>query len=253
MKIFRIMAAAGLAGAVIFTAAGCANYNRTGSGLPEKESETAVSETAEETVTKAPQSAHDVSVEDLSKTTYTDDYNNTYTSVYPKLIVDGKEATNINETISSYILKTYPIQIKTDYGYIEGYETSYRWGVMGNTVSIVIHASSIDSDYFTNEVFNYDLDTLKQLDDSEVVKRFGMTDEVFFNNTVDIIKKAGDDNRSYDLDKTVAAVNYDNVTPFVTSKGNPGVAASIYYVSDSQFGGSTSVRCFDMTTMEQGY
>ena len=83
MKIFRIMAAAGLAGAVIFTAAGCANYNRTGSGLPEKESETAVSETAEETVTKAPQSAHDVSVEDLSKTTYTDDYNNTYTSVYP--------------------------------------------------------------------------------------------------------------------------------------------------------------------------
>lgn len=124
--------------------------------------------------------SHDVKVEELSKDSYTDEYKETHTSVYPKLIVDGKEATEINEELRSYIQKTYPLREKTEYGYLEGYEVSYKWGVNGNVVSIVIKSSAISSDYFTTEAFNYDLDTLTPLADSEVVKRLGMTDDDFF-------------------------------------------------------------------------
>lgn len=194
---------------------------------------------------------HDVKVEDLSKDNYTDSNNDTYTSVYPKLIVDGKEAAEINESLRDYIKKTYPIKVETEYGITEGYETSYKWAVKGNIVSIVIHVSGICSDYFTNEAFNYDLDTLKPIDDSEVVKRLGMTDEAFFGKTSDILKKECKDIGDYDLDKTLASVNYDNITPFITSDGKPGVVAGIYYAADSQFGGMVSVRGFNLETGER--
>ena len=248
MKALKILMTAGLAGAVIVASAGCANYNTAGTDKPEIA--TTVNESVEAPATEAPALQHDVKVEDLSQTTYTDDYNNTYTSVYPKLIVDGKEATEINEALANYILKTYPMQIKTDYGYTEGYKTGYKWGVRGNVVSIVIHISSLDSDYYTNEVYNYDLDTLKAIDDSEVVKRFGMTDDDFFAKTKEILKKESD-GRDLDLEKTLAAVNYDNITPAVTPDGNIGVAAGIYYAPDSQFGGMVSTSCYDLNTAER--
>lgn len=196
---------------------------------------------------------HEVKIIDLDKSTYTDESNETYTSVYPKLIVDGKEATEINERLKSYILKTYPIKVKTEYGYIEGYETSYRWGVNCNIVSINIHVSGICSDYFTNEVFNYDLDTLKPVDDSEVIKRFGMTGEEFISKTKEILKKNCEGKQDFDLDKTLAAANFDNISPFITPDGQLGVLTGFVFAEDSQFGGMESVRGFDIMTMGRIY
>ena len=201
--------------------------------------------------TEAAAGSHDVKVEELSKDSYTDEYKETHTSVYPKLIVDGKEATEINEELRSYIQKTYPLREKTEYGYLEGYEISYKWGVNGNVVSIVIKVSGISSDYFTTEAFNYDLDTLTPLADSEVVKRLGMTDDVFFKKTAEVLKKEYGNILDFDLDKTLASVDYDHITPFITSEGNPGVVIGIYFAADSQFGGLVSARCFDIKTMER--
>lgn len=207
---------------------------------------TSAAATTEAAATEAATGSHDVKVEELSKDSYTDEFNDTYTSVYPKLIVDGKEATEINESLKSNIQKKYPLREKTDYGYLEGFEIKYEWGVNGNVVSIVIRVSGIKSDYFTTEAFNYDLDTLKALDDSEVVKRLGMTDDDFFKKTAEILKKKCESISDYDLDKTLASVNYDNITPFITTDGNPGVIAGIWYAADSQFGGLVSARCFDI-------
>ena len=225
-------------------ASGCAGKPKVLSS--EVHASTSAAATTEAAATEAVTGTHDVKVEELSKDSYTDEYNDTYTSVYPKLIVDGKEAAEINESLRSYIQKTYPLREKTDYGYLEGSEIKYVWGVNGNVVSVVILVSGIKSDYYTTEAFNYDLDTLKALDDSEVVKRLGMTDDDFFKKTAEILKKECGDVRDYDLDKTLASVNYDNITPFITADGNPGVIAGIYYSADSQFGGMVSARRFDI-------
>lgn len=207
--------------------------------------------TTEAATSEAVKGTHEVKVEELSKDSYTDDYNDTYTSVYPKIIVDGKEATEINESIRNYIQKNYPLRTKTEYGYVEGSEITYKWGANANTISVIINVSGIKSDYFTTEVFNYDLDTLKSIDDSEVVKRLGMTDDEFFSKTAEVLKKALGNISDYDRDKTLASVNYDNITPFITSDGKPGVIAGIFYAADSQFGGLVSVRSFDLSTMER--
>ena len=239
-------------------ASGCAGKPRVlSSEVHASTSATATTEASTNTTatgasnTEAVTGPHDVKVEDLSKDSYTDEYKDTYTSVYPKLIVDGKEATEINESLKSHIQKTYPLREKTEYGYLEGSEVSYVWGVNSNVVSIVIEASGIKSDYFTSEAFNYDLDTLKPLDDSEVVKRLGMTDDEFFKKTAEILKKECGNISDYDLDKTLASVNYDNITPFITSEGTLGVVAGIYFAADSQFGGLVSVRSFDIKTMKR--
>ena len=216
----------------------------------ETTTEAATSETAliESESSEATKASHQVNVEVITTQTYSEgayDVN----SVVPKLTVDGVEATEINASLESYIQKTYPLENKGDY--YEGWSTSIKWGANENTVSIVILASDTSSDYFTCEVFNYDLDTLTAIDDSEVTKRLGMTDEEFFGKTEEIINNYCGNGR-YDLDKSLAAVNYDKATPLITPDGNPGVAACIVYPVDSQFSGLESIRCFNMTTMEYG-
>ena len=206
---------------------------------------TAVSESTVEETT-AP--AHQVTVEDLTNVTLSDGVTD-YNSSIPKLIVDGQEATEINNSISNYIQETYPLE-KTDDG-VDGYETRYSWGVMDNTVSIVINASAVCEDYFTCEVFNYDLDTLQPLSDSEVVSRFGMTDDEFFSKTAEVYMSYFGNIPDYDINKSIAAINYDKITPMITSNGNPGVAGCVIYAADSQFGGMESIRCFDIVTMER--
>jgi len=259
MKVFNKLAAAGLAGAVIL-AAGCAN-NNPGTQPPVTESETAASQATESTevqtpdtavettdsvVTEVSVAAHDVSVEEIKKLS-SDQGDFEYNSVAPKLIVDGNEATEINDSLSKYIEENYPLDIDGDYP--DGMSTKLVWGVKDNIVSIVICARSTDSDYFTREAFNYDLDTLEELDDSEVVKRLGMTDDEFFGKTSDIVKKYCD-GKDYDLEKCLAAVNYDKITPFIMPDGTPGVICCIVYGQDSQFMGLESGRGFNMTTME---
>lgn len=172
-----------------------------------------------------------------------------YTMVVPKITVDGKEATEINESLSKYIKENYKLEVNEDHA--DGMSTKIFWGVKDNTLSIIICADETFTDYFTRDVFNYDLDTLKTLEDSEVTKRLGMTDEAFFAKTTEILKKYCEKNpSSYDLDKTLASVKYDKITPFVMPDGTPGVLCPICYSADSQFSGSDSMRCFNMTTME---
>lgn len=222
-------------------AAGCA----TTKPKTEPASTNAVSS---EVTTEAAKDSHQVTVEDLTKTTLTDSAGE-YTSSLPKLIVDGVEATEINNSISSYISQIYPMTKDGDY--VDGYQTRYSWGVKDCTVSIVITASAVSEDYFTSEVFNYDLDTLKPLDDSEVTKHLGMTDEEFFSKTAEIYENYCGTIPDYDLEKSIAAISFGKVKPFITSNGNPGVAGCIFYAAGSQFGGMESVRLFDMTTMER--
>ena len=214
--------------------------------------------TAEET-TEAPSAesetsgdvkvSHEVNVETVTIMTYSDGVNE-LVNVVPKIIVDGEEATEINASLSDYIQKTYPMEKNGDY--VDGWSTKIKWGANENTVSIIIYASDTSTDYYTCEVFNYDLDTLTELDDHEVTKRLGMTDEEFFSKTEAIVKKYCDDGRAYDPDKSLEAVNYDKATPFITPDGNPGVSVCLIYSQDTQFMGAEGVRCFNMTTMESG-
>lgn len=230
-------------------ASGCTGKPKTLSSQAHVSNSTAV--TTEAVTTKAATGSHTVSVEELSKDSYTDEYNDTYTSVYPKIIVDGKEAAEINESLKSFIQKTYPLRTKTEYGYLEGYEITYSWGANANTISVIIRVSAIKSDYYTNEVFNYDLDTLKTIDDSEVVKRLGMTDDEFFSKTAEVLKKEMGENRTFDLDKTLSSLNYDKLTPMITPDGNPGVLAALDYAAGEQFGGLVNAMRFDLKAMKR--
>lgn len=170
------------------------------------------------------------------------------TSIVPRLFVDGKEATEINASLSAYIQKEYPLEKDGDY--VDGWSTKLSsWGVKDNIVSIVIFAGDTSSDYSTYEAFNYDLDTMKALENSEVTKRLGMTDEELFDKTAEIIKNFCN-KRNYNLDKSLALINYDKITPFVMEDGTPGVMACVVPPDDSQFAGSESRCRFSLTTME---
>ena len=132
--------------------------------------------------------------------------------------------------------------------------TTIAWGAKDNTLSIVICASETFTDFYTRDVFNYDLDTLKAIEDSEVTKRLGMTDDEFFAKTKEILTSFCENNPSvYDLNKTLESVKYDKITPFVTPDGMPGVLCPLCFPEGSQFSGADSMRCFNMTTMKQEY
>ena len=241
-------------------ATGCVNNGAAPASAPETTA-TSATETATETTaattettteSSAPETsetkktAHQVTVEVLKKMTYSDG-NNEFSSVYPKITVDGKEASAINKTLTDHIQKKYPME--KDGVNIDGWATKISWGANENTLSIVILASDVSTDYFTTEVFNYDLDTLEKIDDGEVTKRLGMTDSDLFAKTKEILKKYCTE-RHYNTDKSLAEVNYDKITPYITRDGKAGVAATVYYERDSQFSGMDSVRTFSIHTMD---
>ena len=213
--------------------AGCANNRKSTEG------ETPASTTAESAVP-----SHQVTVEDLTREVITLG-DTEYIRSCPKLIVDGVEATEINNAISEHVEETYPFEQISEIN-ADGYETLYKWGVKDNTVSIVIYASAVCEDYYTVEVYNYDVETLTPLEDTEVAKRLGMTDEEFFDRTAEIFNERYGGIADIDLEKSIAQIDYYNITPYITPEGKPGVAACIYYSRDSQFCGMESMRCFEM-------
>ena len=204
-------------------------------------------ETTEETeASKTEGYTYDITVEAVT-TTLSDDYGE-HTRILPKLIVNGEEATEINNEISSYMDENYALE--KPYGYLEGFETNYNWGVKDNTLSFVINANYISEDWGEHVIFNYDLDTLEPLEDSEVTSRFGLTDDELFSKTAEIYTKCFADREYIDLDKSIEMIGYDKITPFVTPDGNIGVAGAIVTGGDSQFSGLESISCFDLTTMD---
>ncbi|MCR5341490.1 MAG: hypothetical protein K6E60_09100 [Saccharofermentans sp.] len=240
-------------------ATGCVNNGAAPASAPaettsatETTTETTAATTEATTESSAPETsetkktAHQVTVEVLKKMTYSDG-NNEFSCVYPKITVDGKEASSINRSLTDHIQKKYPME--KDGVNIDGWATKISWGANENTLSVVILASDVSTDYFTTEVFNYDLDTLEKIDDSEVTKRLGLTDADLFAKTKEILTKYCKE-RGYNLDKSLADVNYDKITPYITRDGKAGVAATVYYVRDSQFSGMDSVRTFSLHTMD---
>ena len=227
----------------IISAALCLSFLASGCTVNKKApaSEPASSDTS---VAAEAASSHQVTVEDLTRNVISLGETD-YISSCPKLIVDGVEATEINTAIREHIQEEYPLT--TDGEYVDGYETIYKWGVKNNTVSIVVYATYVSEDYYTVEVYNYDLDTLSPLEDTEVAKRLGMTDEEFFSKTAEIFTERYGDVRDIDVVKSIEQIDYYNITPYITPEGNPGVAAYIYYAQDSQFCGMESMRCFDLT------
>ncbi|MBR6879520.1 MAG: hypothetical protein IKN14_00360 [Clostridiales bacterium] len=209
----------------------------------EAKSSAAATEESTEGSTEAPAPTHEVTVDTVVVMAYSDGVYD-YTSVVPNLIVDGQEAGDINAEISNYIREKYPMTIEDDF--VDGYTTSLEWGTTGNTVSIVIYASDIYSDYFTCEVFNFDLDTLTAIDDSEVAKRLGYGEDEFLGKAAEVIR-AYCEGKDFDLDKCVSSVSFDTLTPFITSEGGAAVAATLYFAPDSQFSGSESVRVFNLS------
>ena len=165
-------------------AAGCNGNKETPASESEAPGTSAVTteeETTEETeASKTEGNTYDITVEDVT-TTLSDDYGE-YTRILPKLIVNGEEATEINNEISSYMDENYALE--SPYGYLEGFETNYNWGVKDNTLSFVINANYISEDWGEHVIFNYDLDTLEPIEDSEVTRRFGLTDEELFIGTL---------------------------------------------------------------------
>ena len=202
--------------------------------------------TTDETVIEPSASAHQVNVETVVLLS-SKEGDVEYTSVVPKITVDGKEATEINDQLKSYIQKEYPMQMDGDRA--DGMATKLAWGVKDNILSIVIYASETFTDYATFDVFNYDLDTLKVADDSAVLLAFGIKDEDFLSQTTEIVK-ASCTERGYDLEKSLAAVNFDKCSPFVTPDGTLGVAANFAYPADSQFSGGNTTRCFYLSTKD---
>ena len=204
-------------------------------------SETQTETTSEETVWTF-KSSHDVRVETVTLQRL-DDGNYTFATLVPKIFVDGKEASEINSFLNEYIQKNYPLRIEDNYA--DGMSETFDCGVKDNILSIHISASATDCDYFTGEVLNFDLDTLKQLENSEVTKLLGMTDDAFLSKATDIVKAACKDS-GYDLDKSVALVKYDKVTAFIQPDGTIGVAATLVYSDQTQFVGMECVRCFNI-------
>lgn len=229
-------------------AAGCTHNGPNPSSEPTATSATAAptetTETSEETTVEPANATHQVTVEIVTLQSSKD---GEYNQVVPNVIVDGKEAMDINNVLSSYIQKEYPLDIFDDHA--EGMATRLYWGVKDNVLSIVIFASETFTDYYTYDVFNYDIDTLKGIDNSEAVKSLGMTEEEFFSKTSEIVNSYCTD-YGYDLEKSLQAVNFDKCKPFVMPDGTVGVAASIAYPADSQFGGGDSTRCFNLATKE---
>lgn len=228
-------------------AAGCTHNGPNPSSEPTVTETSAVitetTETSEETTVEPTKGEHQVTVEIVTLQSSKD---GEYNQVVPNVIVDGKEAMDINNVLSSYIQKEYPLEIFDDHA--DGMATSLYWGVKGNVLSIVILASETFTDYYTYDVFNYDLDTLKGIDNSETLKNLGMTEEEFLSKTSEIVNGYCTA-YGYDLDKSLAAVNIEKCKPFVLPDGTIGVAASIAYPADSQFSGE-STKCFNMATKE---
>ncbi|MCR4703509.1 MAG: hypothetical protein K5665_07610 [Saccharofermentans sp.] len=253
MKEFRKLITICLAGTVILTAAGCAGNDKPAvkpsdtDGPLVTEVETAGSETLIETDDSSEElaSTHDVKVESQTIAVMVDSSGSEYKAVLPFVFIDGGEATEINTAISNHIQETYP-QDNVD----DGFAIRYAYGVKSNSLSLLIRISHHSSDYFTTEVYNYDLDTMNELEAGEVTKRLGMTDVEFFSKTDTVIRDYCDGMIDLDLDASIASINYDKITPFILPDGDPGVLACIVYASDSQFGGMESLRCFNLATMD---
>lgn len=222
-----------------FLASGCITK---GQDIPSP-SEAFESEISEAT-TEETAEAHEVTVDVITLVSSDDGL---FTQVVPNVTIDGNEAADINDMLSSYIRSEYPLEIHDEYS--DGMSTRLYWGTKDNVLSIVICACETFTDYYTYDVFNFDLETQNRLEGREVLEHLDMTDEDFLSQASGIVESYCTDS-FYDLDRSVAAVDLDNCIPFVTPDGNIGFAAGIYYPADSQFAGSDTRRCLSLATKD---
>ncbi|MBP5262232.1 MAG: hypothetical protein J6Z43_08920 [Clostridiales bacterium] len=206
---------------------------------------------SEETTEATSASSHQIVVEDSTIATLTDTTGE-FTSVIPKLSIDGQEATDINYNMKTYIEEKYTMQVDANSGFVTGYQVSYYWGVKDNIISIVIKASYIGEDGATYEAFNYDADRVWPMEASSVVAQLGMTDDEFFGKTADAYRNYWNTQpwlgAEYNdlLEQSISAIGYGEVTPFIAPNGDIAVAGTIYTPTQTY----QSVKCFDLDTNE---
>lgn len=236
--------------------AGCSSTDETSS--TEKDTETTVqteesaSEATEPTEeTEIPDLEHHVEVLDGSVIALTDDYGE-YTTIIPRVIVDGEDAYTVNQTLSDFVENEHPM-IQGEYG-VSGETTDYVWGVRGDIVSIVIIVDEIGTDGNRYYVFNYNTDTLQPAGNDEVIASFGMTTDEFYGKVADAYRAWWDSEVWLQsdmslLDLSIEAISPENVTPFVLPDGGIGAAGLTY--TPSQF--YDAVKCFDLDTLSITY
>ncbi|MBQ1744982.1 MAG: hypothetical protein II046_08600, partial [Clostridiales bacterium] len=98
-------------------AAGCTSNEPTQGTEPSVTTEASITteaETSSETTTEPAKAEHQVTVEEVVLLSSKEGAFE-YKSVVPKIIVDGKEATEINEALSNYIQQAYPLEMDGDH------------------------------------------------------------------------------------------------------------------------------------------
>ena len=114
-KIMKRITIVSLALCLSFVIAGCAtNQQQPSSESKDDVTVTTETKTSEEATGEGTKASHQVTVETVTLLSISDGFSE-LTSVVPKLIVDGKEATEINASLSDYLHKTYPMEKNGDY------------------------------------------------------------------------------------------------------------------------------------------
>lgn len=244
MKIFTRMAAAGIAGALILAATGCAN-NNSGDQTSATQSETATEATAEVTTeatsesTEAPAPAHKVEVEEVVLDSKKDANGNEYKTIVPKITIDGKEASELNASISSVIQKNYGLEENGEY--VDGYQTKFVWAVKDNIVSIIFDADYLTEDGGDTVAFNYNIETLAAVSNADVIKAYGLSEDDFKKKVADAYTGYWDNTEwlknqdKTNLNKSIEAISLTSVTPCVLPNGELGVIGLIYLPAGEQF------------------
>ncbi len=244
MKTFTRMAAAGIAGALILAATGCAN-NNSGDQTSATKSETTAEITTEATTevpsesTDATAAAHKVEVEEVVLDTKKDANGNEYKTIVPKITIDGKEASELNASISSVIQKNYGLEENGEY--VDGYQTKFVWAVKDNIISIIFDADYLTEDGGDTVAFNYNIETLAAVSNADVIKAYGLSEDDFKKKVADAYTGYWDNTEwlknedKANLKKSIDEISLTTVTPCVLPNGELGVIGRIYLPAGSQF------------------
>ena len=194
---------------------------------------------------------HSIEVIDGSVIT-TSDSDGEYKQVIPKLLIDGKEAESFNNSLAKYINSEYEMKKDPEYSdWIIGYEVSYLWSSKDNIVSILLLLSSIEEEWYSYDVINFDVDTMRSPGDEEMTAFFGLSKEELFAkagtlyrnwwDSEEWLRDSGDDL----LNVSINDISYDTVTPLILPNGHMGMAGLLQIPAEAM----DTVECFDLETM----
>ena len=210
-----------------------------------EETETTPSETSATT------RANIVHVEDLYRDTYSD-FMGDYEVRAPKIFVDGVEQTAIDQTLDRFI-KDNSLVYSEEYNVYEGYSVKYDWAANDNILSVMIIQEAVREEFVNYTVFNYDLNTMQQIDKEQFMALMGSNVSEFESKLADAFTGWWEDEEwlhgSEDLrDQSIADISWSS-TPVLLCDGHLGGIGLVH--TDSQI--SESLKCFDLVTGDIQY